>query len=198
VDIIATPDTYWYFVNWTGDVANNTSASTNVTVDANKTVTANFVESTATLEGNVSFPGRGSPPDSRWIEDFTVRFFQGGSEMAWSPINATTNNTGVFTITGVTPGTYNVSIKNSTCLREVVSNVTLTAGNTTQVNFGTTREGDCNDDNWVTLEDRSLLYAGWDTEEVIQGGCYCDLNRDGWLTLEDRSLMYANWDQGGD
>jgi len=203
VNISATPDSHWQFVNWTtanmSEIGNSTAQSTTVTVDENETVTANFAEViTATLEGHVTFPGRVSPPDSGWIEDFTVRFFQGGSETGWSPINATTNNTGVFNITGLDPGTYNVSIKNWTCLSELVTGVTLTAGNTTVVDFGTTREGDCNGDNWVTLEDRSLLYAGWDTEEVIQGGCYCDLNRDGWLTLEDRSLMYANWDQGGD
>ena len=150
----------------------------------------------ATLEGNVTFPGRGSPPDDSWIENFTVRFFQGGSEVRAD--NVTTNSSGYFNITGIDPGTYNISIKNSTCLCKLEPNVTLTAGNTTVVDFGTTREGDCNGDDWVTLEDRSLLYAGWDTTNVIQGGHYCDLNRDGWLTLEDRSLMYANWDQGGD
>ncbi|MCK4387412.1 MAG: hypothetical protein KAW00_01455 [Dehalococcoidia bacterium] len=44
VNITATPDAYWDFVNWTGDVADPNSASTNVTVDANKTVTANFAK----------------------------------------------------------------------------------------------------------------------------------------------------------
>jgi parallel beta-helix repeat protein len=153
----------------------------------------------ATLEGHVSFNGRGTAPCSTWIEPFVVKGFEHGnlSHVLWTG-NATTNNTGVFTITGITPSTYDIGIKNSTCLSEVNSSVTLTAGNTTVINFGTTREGDCNGDDWVTLEDRSLLYAGWDTEEVIQGGHYCDLHRDGWLTLEDRSLMYANWDQGGD
>ena len=44
VNITATPDAYWNFVNWTGDVADPNSTSTNVTVDANKTVTANFAK----------------------------------------------------------------------------------------------------------------------------------------------------------
>jgi len=161
--------------------------------------TFTVMEGDATLEGHVTFAGRGAAPDDRWIEDFVVKGFESGnlSHVLWTT-NATTNNTGVFTITGLTLGTYDIGIKNWTCLSEVNGSVTLTDGETRVVNFGTTREGDCNGDDWVTLEDRSLLYAGWDTEEVIQGGCYCDLNRDGWLTLEDRSLMYANWDQGGD
>jgi alpha-tubulin suppressor-like RCC1 family protein len=42
VSISATPALGWRFVNWTGDVANPNSASTNVTMNAAKTVTANF------------------------------------------------------------------------------------------------------------------------------------------------------------
>jgi uncharacterized RmlC-like cupin family protein len=161
--------------------------------------TFTVMEGDATLEGHVSFPGRVSPPHSRWIEDFVVRFFQGGSEMAWSPINATTNNTGVFTITGVTPGTYNVSIKNWTCLSEVVTGVTLTAGNTTVVDFGTTREGDSNNDDWIVLSDRTILYTGWGSQVGdATWNAHCDFNRDGWLTLADRTIMYTYWAQHGD
>jgi len=154
--------------------------------------------SVATLEGHVNFSGVAEGP--KWVRGLEVRFFSSTThnEMAWSPMNATTNSSGYFNITVIDPGTYDIGIKNWTSLSELVSNVTLTAGNTTVVDFGTMREGDCNGDDWVTLEDRSLLYAGWDTQEVTQGGHYCDLNRDGWLTLEDRSLMYANWDQSGD
>lgn len=43
VDITATPDDGWVFLNWTGDVANPNSSSTTVTMNSNKTVTANFV-----------------------------------------------------------------------------------------------------------------------------------------------------------
>jgi len=154
--------------------------------------------SNATLEGHVNFTGRGSN-NTKWAESFNVTLFEAGnlSNVLWTG-NATTNNIGVFTVSGLIPGTYDIGIKNWTCLSELEVGVALTAGNTTVVDFGTTREGDANNDDWVTLEDRSLLYAGWDTEEVIQGGHYCDLNRDGWLTLGDRSLMYTYWGQGGD
>jgi len=42
VNITAMPDSGYRFVNWTGDVAEPTSASTTVTMKGNKTVTANF------------------------------------------------------------------------------------------------------------------------------------------------------------
>ena len=44
VDLTATPAQGWFFLNWTGDVADPNSATTTVTMDANKTVTANFTD----------------------------------------------------------------------------------------------------------------------------------------------------------
>jgi len=151
---------------------------------------------TATLEGHVSFPGRGSAPCGTWIQPFNVTLFEPGnlSHVLWTG-SATTNNTGVFTVSGLSPGIYDISIKNCTCLSELVSNQTLAAGNTTVVDFGTTREGDCYEDDWVTGKDRNLLYTGWGTHEgVIGWDPRCDLNRDGWLTGKDRNLMYTYWD----
>jgi hypothetical protein len=43
VTITAVPDRGWRFVNWTGDVADPNSPSTNVTMNTDKTVTANFI-----------------------------------------------------------------------------------------------------------------------------------------------------------
>jgi len=57
VPINAMPAACWDFVNWTGDVADPNSTSTNVTVDANKTVTANFAQVNYTLNINVTVGG---------------------------------------------------------------------------------------------------------------------------------------------
>jgi len=153
----------------------------------------------ATLEGYVSFPG--APQGLRWVRGLDVRFFNSttGNETAWSPMNATTNSTGVFNMTGLDPGTYNISIKNWTCLSEVNTSVALTAGNTTVVDFGMTREGDSNNDDWIVLADRTILYTGWGTQQGGAGwNAHCDFNRDGWLTLADRTIMYTYWAQHGD
>jgi len=206
VNISASPDPSWEFVNWTttgniSEIANSTAQSTTVEVDENKTVTANFAEVTAaTLEGNVTFPGRGAAPNNKWIENFTVKGFEAGnlSHMLWTG-NATTDNTGVFIIAGLTPDTYDIRIKGLTSVSELEGNVTLTAGNTTVVDFGTMREGDCNDDNWITGADRNLLYTGWGS--TVGDGNWnpdCDLNADDWLTGADRNLMYTYWGQSGD
>jgi hypothetical protein len=70
VDINATPDSGWHFVNWTtanmSEIANATAALTVVTVDQNKTVTANFAINeynltiNSTTGGNVTTPGEGT------------------------------------------------------------------------------------------------------------------------------------------
>ncbi len=49
------------FVNWTGDVADPTSASTSVTMNGNKTVTANFSQITYTLTMAVAGNGNTTP-----------------------------------------------------------------------------------------------------------------------------------------
>jgi hypothetical protein len=154
----------------------------------------------ATLEGLVSFQGRGTPPNDRWIEPFNVTLFEPGnlSNVLWTGV-ATTNNTGVFTIDNIPAGTYDIGIKNWTCLSELETGVVLSGGEITEVDFGTTREGDANNDDWVTGADRALLYAAWGSHEGDPNwNPHCDFNRDGYVTMADLSLMLPNWNQHGD
>jgi len=146
----------------------------------------------ATLEGHVSFTGRGTAPCGTWIEPFTVKGFEAGNltNVIWTG-NATTNSTGVFTISGLTPGTYDIGIKNRTCLSEVNTSVTLTAGNTTVVDFGTTQEGDIDNSDWVYLGDLSAFCTAWDTKSGDGGwNADADLDRNDWVYLGDLSLWW--------
>ena len=60
VNITATANVGYVFSNWTGGVANSTSASTTVTMDADKTVTANFTAQNYNLTMAVSPSGGGT------------------------------------------------------------------------------------------------------------------------------------------
>jgi len=154
----------------------------------------------ATLAGHVVFTGRGTAPCGTWIEPFTVKGFEAGNltNVLWTG-NATTNSTGVFTISGLDPGTYDIGIKNWTCLSEVNTSVTLTTGNTTVVDFGTTREGDIDNSDWVYLGDLSAFCTAWDTKSGDGGwNADADLDRNDWVYLGDLSLFCCNWDQKGD
>jgi len=153
----------------------------------------------ATLVGNVTFESRGSAPDAKWSEPFVVKGFEPGNltNELWSE-NATTNNTGFFTISGLTPGKYDIGIKNWTCLSEVVTNVTLTAGMTTVVDFGTVKQGDANDDDLVGSGDYSLLsfaYGTWPGEASWDPNC--DFTRDDYIGSGDYSLLSFYYNQWG-
>jgi len=150
----------------------------------------------ATLEGHVSYLSRGIPPDARWIETFLVRGFEPGNltNELWNG-TATTNNTGVFTMSGLTPGTYDIGIKNCTALSELNTSVTLSAGMTTVVNFGTTREGDADGNDAVTGMDFSLLAGVFNT--APPGNPNCDFNRDNAVTGMDFSLLAGNFNKVG-
>jgi len=187
--------------NWAPElIPYNGSYMPNLTVHTEVDYAVAVSPITATLEGQVNFTGRGSN-NTQWIEEFVVWFFDNGTkaEMAWSPINTTTDTTGFFTINGLNPGTYDIGIKGGTGLSELETNVTLTADNTTVVDFGTIRVGDANNDDYITISDRTLLYGGWNTGEGDPGWRpYCDFNNDGYITISDRTLLYGNWNEVGD
>jgi hypothetical protein len=120
------------------------------------------------------------------------------SNVLWTG-NATTNNTGVFTITGLTAGTYDIGIKNWTCLSELNTSVTLTVGNTTVVDFGTTREGDATNDDYINILDASRLVGSYGSSEGDPDwNAHCDFNRDGNINMLDASMLTSDYDQHGD
>ena len=156
-------------------------------------------DANATLQGSVSFISRGSAPDARWSEPVTVRCFEEGNlnNEIWND-TATTDNNGVFTITNLTPGTYDIGIKNWTCLSEMNTSVTLTNNSTTGVDFGTTREGDSNDSDAVTIIDFSLLAGAFgSTPASGSWNPNCDFDRNGAVVILDFSLLAGNFGKAG-
>jgi len=149
----------------------------------------------ATLEGHVSFKSRGTAPDARWIEPFLVRCFAEGNlnNELWNQ-TATTDDNGVFTITGLTPGTYDIGLKNCTGLSELNTSVTLTSG-TTVVDFGEIREGDSDGNDAITILDFSKLAACFGTSPP--GNPNCDFDRNNAITILDFSLLAGNFGQAG-
>jgi len=154
----------------------------------------------ATLEGHVILTERGSAPCGTWSEPFNVTLFEAGNltHVLWAG-NATTNNTGVFTITGLTPGTYDIGIKNWTCLSEVNTSVTLGADNTTVADFGMTREGDADNNDHINILDASFLVGAFGSSQGGPGwNAHCDFNRDENINILDASVLASNFGQHGD
>jgi len=196
---------FYYNKTWPLDINSHTL---NLTVDADNNITESnegnnqlsetFTALPTSLEGRVSFGGRGLAPSSRWIETFAVKLFKPGnlSNVLWEGI-ATTNETGVFTITNLTPGTYDIGIKNATCLSELKTGVLL-SGAITVVDFGTTREGDINETDKVDLTDFSKLSAAYNSKSGdLNWNANADLNRSGKVDGFDVSALSPNYNVKG-
>jgi len=155
-----------------------------------------------TLKGHVDLTtALGAAPKATWVQTFVVKGFAPNStpnatNALWTR-SATTDEYGVFIVPDLDAGTYDIGIKNCTCLSELETGVVLTVGYVAEVYFAPIREGDCDENDMVTAGDRGLLYDGWNSANIIQQGHLCDLNRDGGITAADRGLLYDQWNTGG-
>lgn len=104
----------------------------------------------ATLHG--TFPGI-SAPGSNVI----VRLFTPTTQTEIYKAIAPTDASGIFDITTIPPGTYDVGIKCDNSVSELVVNKTFIASQTTNVIFPSARRGDLNNDDAVTGTDFSIL-----------------------------------------
>jgi alpha-tubulin suppressor-like RCC1 family protein len=106
---------------------------------------------------------------------------------------------GVITLTDIPAGTYNVAIKGSKWLRQVVPNVsTLGGANVLNLRFNL-RAGDCNNDNVVDIEDLLILIAAYNS---ANGGATFDargdFNGDNRVDVIDLLPLIGNYNVKGD
>ena len=152
---------------------------------------------TATLRGHVTPPGRPAAPHPRWQLPVVVTLStqEGGPPLA--TFTPATDASGYFTVTGAAPGSYRIGVKGANTLRST-ANATLAAGDNVQ-EFGALRAGDANDDNCVLLVDFSILRGSFGK---CQGGAgydsRADFNGDACVTLPDFSLLRMNFGVCGD
>ena len=141
-----------------------------------------------TLQGSQSFS---------YIEPFVVTIFDNATKVqVGSPISTLTDTSGNFVVSNIATGTYDIGIKSTRSVSEMQFNVVL---GTTPVDFGTMRVGDCNNDDYVTISDRTLLYGAWGTQPGdLKWKDNADFNHDGYITISDRTLLYGKWGHWGD
>ena len=148
------------------------------------------------IQGSVTLQGRPTPPDASWSVPLRVKLTLPGETTPIYSLTTTTDTSGHFVLGGILPGTYDVYVKNIHTLQNKQT-IALVEG-TNVVNFGTLKEGDANDNNFVNLTDFSILantfskcvgYIGYDGR--------ADFNESGCVTLPDFSLLSTNFLQGG-
>jgi len=166
VDLTATPDPYWDFVSWTGDVADPDSPSTTVTIDGNKTVTANFAISrhnltiSSTNGGNVTVPGEGNfTYDYGTIVSLTATSNTGYRFVNWTGDVGTIANTTSASTTIAMMGDYSI-------VANFVKTYNLTISSTSGGNVTTPGEGNFTYDdsavvNLVATPDTGYHFVNW-------------------------------------
>jgi hypothetical protein len=158
----------------------------------------------ATLQGHVDLKRKYAAGNSTWETPLVVRFFDNAThnETAWSPINITTDAYGNFTATGVGVGTYDVGVKNWTCLSRMSLGKAFSAGNTTTINFttaGVLTESDTDNNDQIILNDfnRVLTKYGLGPGDPGWNAMY-DFDRSGVIDLADYNLVLTKYGQVGD
>ena len=151
----------------------------------------------ASAQSSISLQGRPAPPHERWRVPLSVSLTVPGDEEASHQFEVMTDENGHFNLMGIEPGTYEVRVKKSTTLQNLLT-VDLQAGNNS-LDMGTLREGDANNDNVVTILDFSMLASTFGKCEGDDGyDEQADFNGDGCVTILDFSLLASNFGQVGD
>lgn len=94
----------------------------------------------ATLDGFITLQSHPTPPDPSWSVPLSVTLTIPGESRAVYEFTPTTDENGHFSVAAIEPGTYDVRVKKSTTLRNLVT-VTLGAGHNS-VSLGSLLEGD--------------------------------------------------------
>lgn len=105
---------------------------------------------------------------------------------------------GTYTLTDIYPGTYDLTAKTPTCLKEKQPSVTVTSGQTTaNINFSLLG-GDANNDNSVGTGDMIILKNAW-LSSIGQPNWdqRVDFNGDGSIGTADMLIMKSNWLKSG-
>lgn len=95
-----------------------------------------------------------------WLPmNIVVRFFTPNTDTEIHKSASVIDSSGDFYVYDAPVGTYDVGVKNDKSISNLEEDVVFTEGNTTTVDFGRIYVGDLNCDDYVTIDDRSLLYA---------------------------------------
>lgn len=149
------------------------------------------------LQGTILLQSR-LAPSSVMSVPVTVELYAVGGTTPLYTFAPTTDTNGVFTVTGIAPGTYVVWVKYERHLAVREMSVVITASNTTLVTFAQQLAGDANNDNFVDIGDLSVLGPTYDKGLGDVGyDARADFNGDDVTDLLDLSLIGANYEVGG-
>jgi uncharacterized repeat protein (TIGR02543 family) len=144
------------------------------------------------LAGSLSLQGR-----TNFSSAVSVDLYVSGQSSPIQSFSISTDASGNFNISGLTPGTYEVAVKADYYLQSVETLIILPGANSGS--FGQQLAGDADGDNMVGLLDFSLLASAYGTQSSDPlFNIATDFNGDGSVGLLDFSLLAANFNKDGD
>jgi hypothetical protein len=150
----------------------------------------------ALIKGSVELQGREPKPHPSWETEVRVSFTEPSETQPRYSFTTTTDQNGEFQIGPIDPSNYDMRIKGTHTLQNLVP-VSLVPGDN-PVNVGVLLEGDVNDDNCVNILDFSILASTFGKcEGDSEFYAIPDLNQDGCVTILDFSLIMSNFGQCG-
>jgi len=150
----------------------------------------------ARVSGSVDLQRSVPAPDDSWETDVRVSFTVPSESNPSYSFTTTTDQNGEFVVGPVDPLDYDMRVKGTHTLQNLVP-VSLVSGDNS-VNVGELLEGDANDDNCVTILDFSILANTFALGEGEPGfDPRADFNQDTFVTILDFSLLATNFEQCG-
>jgi len=155
----------------------------------------------ATLHGTIDLQGRPAKPAPSWAISLTVTLTPLGSSTPSYTFTTTTDQSGAFSLAGISPGRYDIRLKGKHTLRNLAQNVDLVSGENRYF-LGQLLEGDVETAasfNQVVLADFGVLSGAFnscrtETRFVVNA----DLDESGCVALADFGLLAGNFNRQGD
>jgi hypothetical protein len=149
---------------------------------------------TPMVNGQVAFQGRPAAPDASWVNSLTVVVLEQGTSTVVDTYAVATNSTGGFSfVFDHALGTYDIGVKGSHTLSRLEEDIVIDSA-TTNVNFGTLLEGDCDDNDVIDIYDFGILADAYGS--VPASGNWderADLNGDDAVNIYDFGLLADNY-----
>jgi hypothetical protein len=151
----------------------------------------------ALVNGTVDLQGRESKPHSSWETEVRVSLTKPPETVPCCSFTTTTDQNGEFEVGPVEPLTYDMRVKGTHTLQNLVSDIKVPDDN--PVDVGVLLEGDADDNNCVALVDFSILVSTFGKCNGQPGfDSRADFNQDGCVMLQDFSLLVTNFGLCGD
>ena len=152
----------------------------------------------ASLNLHVKLQGINTQANNKAV---TVTFKNGNTVvLTQNNVNLVSDSTGTYagSVSNITPGTYDIYIKEPTHLQKKFAAVTLVAGNNTEDwTAAPMLAGDFNNDNKIDITDIGLILANYTqlSVPVNQTNQVYDVNGDGIINIQDVAVALSNYTQ---